>query len=105
MPYKKPYPPEVRERAVRMVLESREDYDTQWAAIRSIADKIGCSGEALRNWVRQAETDAGVRQGLTSDERARLRELERENRELRRSNEILKKASAFFAAELDRPQR
>ncbi len=72
--------------------------------IRSIADKIGCSGEA-RNWVRQAQADAGARPGLTSDERERLRELERENRELRRSNEILKKASAFFAAELDRPQR
>ena len=105
MTFKKPYPPEVRERAVRMVFETQDDYDTQWAAIRSIADKIGCSGEALRNWVRQAEADAGTRPGLTSDERERLLELERENRELRRSNEILKKASAFFAAELDRPQR
>ena len=104
MTFKKPYP-EVRERAVRMVFETQDDYGTQWAAIRSIAEKIGCSGEALRNWVRQAEADAGARPGLTSDERARLRELERENRELRRSNEILKKASAFFAAELDRPQR
>ena len=102
---KKPYPPEVRERAVRMVFETQDDYRTQWAAIRSIAEKIGCSGEALRNWVRQAEADAGARPGLTTDERERLRELERENRELRRSNEILKKASAFFAAELDRPQR
>ncbi len=102
MTYKKPYPPEVRERAVRMVLETQDDYPTQWGAIRSIAGKIGCSGEALRNWVRQAETDAGVRGGLTSDERERLRELERENRELRRANEILKTASAFFAAELDR---
>ena len=105
MTYKKPYPPEVRERAVRMVFETQDDYGTQWAAIRSIAEKIGCSGEALRNWVRQAEADAGARPGLTTDERERLRELERENRELRRSNEILKKASAFFAAELDRPQR
>ena len=105
MTYKKPYPPEVRERAVRMVFETQDDYGTQWAAIRSIADKIGCSGEALRNWVRQAEADAGSGPGLTTDERERLRMLERENRELRRSNEILKKASAFFAAELDRPQR
>ena len=105
MTFKKPYPPEVRERAVRMVFETQDDYGTQWAAIRSIAEKIGCSGEALRNWVRQAEADAGARPGLTTDERERLRELERENRELRRSNEILKKASAFFAAELDRPQR
>jgi len=105
MSYRKPYPSEVRERAVRMVFETQDDYPTQWAAIRSIADKIGCSGEALRNWVRQAETDAGGRPGLTSDERERLRELEKENRELRRANEILKRASALFAAELDRPQR
>jgi transposase len=105
MSYRKPYPPEVRERAVRMVFETQNDYPTQWAAIRSIADKIGCSGEALRNWVRQAETDTGGRPGLTSDERERLRELEKENRELRRANEILKRASAFFAAELDRPQK
>jgi transposase len=105
MSYRKPYPPEVRERAVRMVFETQDDYPTQWAAIRSIADKIGCSGEALRNWVRQAETDTGGRPGLTTDERDRLRELEKENRELRRANEILKRASAFFAAELDRPQK
>jgi transposase len=106
MSYRKPYPPEVRERAVRMVFETRDDYPTQWAAIRSIADKIGCSGEALRNWVRQAEADTGTRPGLTSDERARMRELEREVKELRRANEILRKASAYFAqAELDRPQR
>ena len=105
MSYRKPYPPEVRERAVRMVFETQDDYPTQWAAIRSIADKIGCSGEALRNWVRQAETDTGGRPGLTSDDRERLRELEKENRELRRANEILKRASAFFAAELDRPQK
>jgi transposase len=105
MSYRKPYPPEVRERAVRMVFETQNDYPTQWAAIRSIADKIGCSGEALRNWVRQAETDTGGRPGLTTDERDRLRELEKENRELRRANEILKRASAFFAAELDRPQK
>ena len=106
MTFKKPYPPEVRERAVRMVFESQDDYDTQWAAIRSIAGKIGCSGEALRNWVRQAEADAGTRPGLSTDERARMRELEREVKELRRANEILRKASAYFAqAELDRPQR
>jgi transposase len=98
MSYRKPYPPEVRERAVRMVFETQDDYPTQWAAIRSIADKIGCSGEALRNWVRQAETDTGGRPGLTIDERDRLRELEKENRELRRANEILKRASAFFAS-------
>lgn len=106
MRYRKPYPPEVRERAVRMVVETQDDYPTQWAAIRSIADKIGCSGEALRNWVRQAETDAGTRPGLSTDERARMRELEREVKELRRANEILRKASAYFAqAELDRPHR
>lgn len=105
MTYRKPFPPEVRERAVRMVFETQDEHTTQWSAIRSIAEKIGCSAEALRNWVRQAEADAGTGAGLTSDERDRLRELERENRELRRSNEILKKASAFFAAELDRPQR
>ena len=105
MSYRKPYPSEVRERAVRMVFEQRGEYPTQWGAITSIASKIGCSGEALRNWVRQAETDAGVRGGLTSTEREQLRQLERENRELRRANEILKRASAFFAAELDRPQK
>lgn len=99
MRYRKPYPPEVRERAVRMVFEQQQEYDTQWAAIRSIAEKIGCSGEALRNWVRQAEADAGRRTNvITSDERARLHELEKENRELRRANEILKRASAFFAS-------
>jgi transposase len=105
MSYRKPYPSEVRERAVRMVFEQRGEYPTQWGAISSIAVKIGCSGEALRNWVRQAEADAGLRAGLTSGEREQLRRLERENRELRRANEILKRASAFFAAELDRPQK
>jgi transposase-like protein len=94
---------EVRERAVRMVREHRNDYPTEWAAISSIAGKIGCTGETLRGWVRQAERDAGERAGLTSDERARLKALERENRELRQANEILRKASAYFAqAELDR---
>ena len=97
------FSPEVRERAVRMVLEHRGDHASQWAAIASIAAKIGCTGETLRGWVRQAERDSGQRTGLTSDERARLKALERENRELRQANEILRKASAYFAqAELDR---
>lgn len=94
---------EVRERAVRMALERQGDHASQWAAIASIAGKIGCTGETLRSWVRQAERDSGQRVGLTSDERARLKALERENRELRQANEILRKASAYFAAaELDR---
>ena len=97
------YSPEVRERAVRMVFEQESAHDSQWAAMRSIAAKIGCSPETLRNWVRQAERDAGRRGGLTTDERQRLKKLERENRELKRANEILRKASAYFAqAELDR---
>ncbi len=97
------FSPEVRERAVRMVLEHREQYATQWAAITSIAEKIGCAAETLRSWVRRAERDAGTRPGLMTDERARLKQLERENFELRRANEILKKAAAYFAqAELDR---
>ena len=100
------YSPEVRERAVRMVMEQEFEHGSQWAAIRSIAEKIGCSAETLRNWVRQAERDAGRRPGLTTEERQRLKELERENRELKRANEILRKASAFFAqAELDRRPR
>ena len=102
-PKSKPFAPEVRERAVRLVLEHQGQYETQWAAIRSIAEKIGCSAEALRTWVRRAERDAGRRPGLTTDEQARLKALEREVRELRRANEILRKASAYFAmAELDR---
>lgn len=97
------YSPEVRERAVRMVFDHTSEYDSQWAAICSIAGKIGCSSETLRHWVRQTERDLGRRPGLTSDEKQRLKELERENRELKRANEILRKASAFFAqAELDR---
>ena len=86
-----------------MVQEHQGDYPSPWAAMTSIASKIGCTGETLRHWVRQAERDAGQRPGLTSDERARLKALERENRELRQANDILRKASAYFAmAELDR---
>jgi transposase len=99
----KSYSPEVKERAVRMVLEHQGEYASQWAAIGSIAAKIGCSGETLRHWVRQHERDAGLRDGMTSEVRDRLKALERENRELRQANEILRKASAYFAqAELDR---
>lgn len=93
----KKYSPEVRERAVRMVLEHAKDYASEWEAIGSIAAKIGCTGETLRGWVRQAERDRGERPGLTSDERDRMKALERENRELHQANEILRKASAYFA--------
>ena len=97
------YSPEVRERAIRMVLEQTAEHGSRWAAVKSIASKIGCSPEVLRRWIQQAETDQWVRPGLTTDDRARLKELERENFELRRANEILRKASAYFAqAELDR---
>jgi transposase len=97
------FSPGVRERAVRMVLEHGGDHASQWAAMSSIASKIGCTGETLRKLVRQAERDQGKRPGLTSDERERMKALERENRELRQANEILRKASAYFAqAELDR---
>ena len=92
---------EMRDRAVRLVLEHQGEYPSQWAAIGSIATKCGMTAETLRKWVRRAEVDGGARPGLTSDERRRLTELERENRELRRANEILKAASAFFARELD----
>jgi transposase len=89
-----------------MVIEHKGDYASQWEAIRSIAEKIGCSPESLRKWLRRTEIDSGSRSGVTSDERARMKDLERENRELRRANEILRKASAYFAqAELDRRPR
>ena len=98
-----PYSPEVRARAVRMVFDHADEHGSQYAAIRSIAQKIGCSSETLRNWVRQAERDEGLRAGPTTDERDRIKALEREVRELRQANEILRKASAYFAqAELDR---
>jgi transposase len=97
------YSPEVKERAVRMVLEQESEHGSRWAAVKSIASKIGCSPEMLRRWIQQSETDQGKRPGLTTDAQARLKELERENFELRRANEILRKASAYFAqAELDR---
>lgn len=97
------YSPEVQERAVRMVLEHQGEHGSQWAAIESIAGKMGCTAETLRRWVRQAERDQGKRPGVTSEEQARIKALERENRELRQANEILRKASAYFAqAELDR---
>jgi len=100
------YPQEMRERAVRMVFEHQDEYDSQWAAITSVATKLGMTPETLRKWVRRAEIDEGQRSGLTTSERERLKELEKENKELRRANEILKAAAAFFGAELDRrPKR
>jgi transposase len=104
MSRKSPYPLELRERAVRMVAEVRPGYETEFAAIKAVAAKLGIgSAESLRKWVRQAEIDAGVRPGTSSDESVELKRLRRENAELKRANEILKAASAFFAAELDRP--
>ena len=100
------YPRELRQRAVEMVREVRADYDSEWAAMQAVAKKLGIgSAETLRKWSRQMETDSGDRPGMTSQESADLRKLRTENRELRRANEILKAASVFFAAELDRPQR
>jgi transposase-like protein len=97
------FSPEVRERAVRMVQEHRGEYPSLWAAIESISAKIGCVPQTLNEWVKKSEIDSGAREGVTSDERERIKALERENKELRRANEILKLASAFFAqAELDR---
>jgi transposase len=99
------FPKEVRERAIRMVFEHTQEHGSQWATIQSVAGKLGMSPETLRKWVRQAERDGGLRPGLTTDERARMKELEREIRELRRANEILKSAATFFGAELDRRDR
>ena len=101
---KRGFSAEFRQRAVRMVVEHQEEHRSEWAAIQSIATKIGCMPETLRLWLRQSERDRGERVGLTTDEREKIRALERENRELRQANEILRKASAYFAqAELDRP--
>jgi len=103
MKHKGNYSPEVRERAIRMVREQRDQYNSEWAAINSVADKLGCKNETLRLWIRQDERDSGQRPGQTSDESEELKRLKRENFELKRANEILRKASAFFAqAELDR---
>jgi transposase len=98
------FSPEVRERAVRMVLDHERDHPSRWAAVVSIAEKIGCTPQTLHEWVRKAEVDAGKRAGVPTDVAEKLKALERENRELRQANEILRKASAYFAqAELDRP--
>lgn len=99
------YPAEIRERAVMMVAEASGSYGAEWEAICSVAEKLGPTAETVRKWVRRAEIDQGERPGMTTGERERIRQLERENRELRRANEILKSASAFFAAELDGRQR
>ena len=100
------YSPEFRERAVLMLLDQQNEYNSQWAAMNSIAGKVGCTAETLRKWVRQSEIDQGTRKGTSSTEREQLKELQRENRELKQANEILRKAAAFFAqAELDRRPR
>ena len=106
MPRRSPYPPEVRERAVKMFVEHRHEYPSEWAAMTSVATKLGMTAETLRSWVRRAQVDGGRRPGLSTDERQRMKELEREVKELRRANEILKAASVFFATELDgQPKR
>jgi transposase len=103
---RKPYSPEFRERAVRLFLEHRPEYASEVAALRALAEKLGCSPDSLRVWARQAQRDVGERPGPTSAEKARIRDLERENRELRQANEILKKASAYFAqADVERQPR
>lgn len=100
------YPAELKERAVRMVAESREEHETEWSAMNRVAELLGVgSAETVRKWVRQAQVDAGARAGVTTEEAAEVKRLRRENAELRRANSILKSASAFFAAELDRPSR
>ena len=100
------YSNEFRERGVRLATEAMDKHDSRWAAVESIAKKLGCSAQTLDKWLKQAERDAGQRGGLTTDERSKMKELERENRELKRANEILRKASAFFAqAELDRGRK
>ena len=104
MPALRKYPDELRQRAVRMVFEVREQTGQRPGAIARVGDQLGVNRETLRNWVRQAEVDAGQRPGVPTAEQRRIAELERENRELRRANEILKAASAYFAAELDRPR-
>ena len=106
MTRRKRYSPEVRERAVRLVFEQESEHESQWATMESVAAKIGCTAETLRKWVRQAERDTGRREGMTTSDRERLKELERENRELKRANDILRTASAYFAqAELDRRRK
>lgn len=106
MPGRSRFSPETRERAVRMVLDQQDQHDSQWQAIVAISEMVGCHKETLRNWVRQAETDGGQRPGATTSDKRRLTELEREVRELRRANTILRQASAYFAAaELDRQRR
>lgn len=100
------YSPEVRERAVRLVLTGEHEHPSRWSAITSVASKIGCTPETLRKWVNRMEVDSGITPGVSSDQHQRMKELERENRELKRANEILRKAAAFFAqAELDRKRR
>jgi transposase len=105
MPAPKKYPEDLRERATRLVVEARRDPAAATGAIRRIAGQLGIHPEALRTWVKKAETDAGERPGITSSDAERIAALERENRELRRANQILKSAASFFAAELDRPSR